>query len=548
MTKSKPMRLPLKSIGRLLADLSPEEKYFARLGHTIAKNSGDHLSALEHLGINNKSNIEFPAELVIGLLLHEAGNLQHAMKYYRAAAQMTQRRSSAFAKMLIGNIFKIRGSNLAAIASLVQIDSERLEPPYRSAVFKGLSSAYRDCGNLVKANEYIEKAIKLSPDNYRYHFSRGYLYHHGPELTNGSASHFQTAFEAYQKAMDPRGESWGVLHFHLALVLGHLGDKGRMHDHLARAIELFSRTRHLRDGVNSSLALILMDRYEEGIDVLRNSLSFVDVEPTQCAIKNATALLKDANLSAGRSSLLERYINLLSDRLRDLDGRNIYKQGEWDGSETNIESSIINALVTFVDVRGFTKVMYEMPNLDHEFVSKMTGEFYNLSVEIMYPVSCYIKFVGDGMMIVSRIYGNDRGMVAQQIADCLRCISRIESAFETTSLRKEKDAKLGIGVTIGPVVRLQTREGHFDYIGTTVNLAARLCDQARPSGIVINGDPSLIKNEVLSKSLSDAVSALGGLAQGIVPEIKGIDRKKIRVFRTVDPDKANRVKRSKARV
>ena len=140
----------------------------------------------------------------------------------------------------------------------------------------------------------------------------------------------------------------------------------------------------------------------------------------------------------------------------------------------------VDVCVVFTDVRGFTALSQQL---------EPTTLFYKLSRHLGMQVDCvyrhggYIdKFGGDGLMAVF-----DTSDRAERACRCaLEIIGLTEMDQRSTG---SPLMELGIGVHMGPVLIGNIGSAdHLDYsaIGTTVNLAARLCGCAERMSIVVS--------------------------------------------------------------
>ena len=145
--------------------------------------------------------------------------------------------------------------------------------------------------------------------------------------------------------------------------------------------------------------------------------------------------------------------------------------------------------ICFTDMRGFTAFSEETESTRvFSLVSAVLAEQVNL----IHEYGGYVdKFGGDGVMAI--FDGPD--MVAQS---CLCALSIVDIARQKHSSGLEEIRRFGIGIHTGRAVigNIGSPE-HLDYsaIGTTVNVAARLCGQAEATSIVV------------SKAVRDAVGA-----------------------------------------
>jgi len=136
--------------------------------------------------------------------------------------------------------------------------------------------------------------------------------------------------------------------------------------------------------------------------------------------------------------------------------------------------------ILFTDLRGFTAMSEEMePVLLFELVSRMLGH----QVKLIHEFGGYVdKFGGDGVMAIF----DGPEMVLQS---CLCALRIVESSHRVIPEESQRLWQSGIVIHTRRVVigNIGTPD-HLDYsaIGTTVNLAARLCGQAKATSIVVS--------------------------------------------------------------
>jgi class 3 adenylate cyclase len=137
-----------------------------------------------------------------------------------------------------------------------------------------------------------------------------------------------------------------------------------------------------------------------------------------------------------------------------------------------------DVVICFTDIRGFTAMSEEMdPATLFPAISAVLAD----QVRLVHEAGGYIdKFGGDGLMAV--FDGPDR------VRQSCQCALRI---IEKAGLQTEYSAigQMGIGINSGraTIGNIGSPE-HLDYsvIGSTVNLAARLCGHAQPMSIIVS--------------------------------------------------------------
>jgi class 3 adenylate cyclase len=147
----------------------------------------------------------------------------------------------------------------------------------------------------------------------------------------------------------------------------------------------------------------------------------------------------------------------------------------------------VNALIVFVDIRGFTAWAEKIGN--SAFLDEFAGQWYAI-LEKNFEKAALLKHLGDGALIVSEISGKTTSVLLKSLLrDTLKAISKTGGDFKAICKKFAEeegtkiDLELGWGIAKGPVKRVNR-----DYIGADLNKCSRYCDIARPFGIVIDAD------------------------------------------------------------
>lgn len=155
-----------------------------------------------------------------------------------------------------------------------------------------------------------------------------------------------------------------------------------------------------------------------------------------------------------------------------------------------------HAIVLFADIRGFTRWSEGIKAF--QYIDGFIDGFYKILDE-HFP-DRPLKKLGDGAMIVKKIEEPVTSeLVVGILEESLDKIKHVEGEFgklcnDFSELRGYRtDLRLGWGLVRGVVKTLDDNE---DFIGANINKCARLCDIARPFGIVIERDnfPNLPHN------------------------------------------------------
>jgi adenylate cyclase len=146
------------------------------------------------------------------------------------------------------------------------------------------------------------------------------------------------------------------------------------------------------------------------------------------------------------------------------------------------------ATVLFGDIRGFTALS---DGQNPEAVVSMLNEYFEAMVEVVFQHGGTLdKFLGDGLMAVwgTPVRAPDDAVQAVRAAHEMR-----EVLDDTVNLaraaRGEAPLKTGYGIATGMVIAGAMggrRRQDFTVIGDVVNLASRLCGEARPGQILVS--------------------------------------------------------------
>jgi adenylate cyclase len=156
------------------------------------------------------------------------------------------------------------------------------------------------------------------------------------------------------------------------------------------------------------------------------------------------------------------------------------------GTEKNLESHRREITALFCDLRGFTGFS---ESSDPEDVMSLLREYHAAIGEIIFKYNGTLeRFAGDGVMVVF----NDPVPVPNPALQAVRMALDMREAIGALIEKWRRlghDLGFGIGIAHGfATLGTVGFEGRFDYaaIGTVSNVASRLCDEAKPSQILIS--------------------------------------------------------------
>ena len=206
---------------------------------------------------------------------------------------------------------------------------------------------------------------------------------------------------------------------------------------------------------------------------------------------HATIVTQAAQLTEWNRTLEQRVAEQLAslqraDRLRQFLPHQLADLIVASGDESLLESHRRAVAVVFCDLRGFTQFSEtaepeEVMGILHEYHEAMGGVIARFDGTVEH-------FAGDGLMI----FFNDPLPCPDPAPRAVRmaCAMR-DSMRELTGRWRKRGYELGFGVGISfgyATLGMIGFEGRFHYgaIGSSVNLAARLCDEAHDGQILVS--------------------------------------------------------------
>lgn len=143
-------------------------------------------------------------------------------------------------------------------------------------------------------------------------------------------------------------------------------------------------------------------------------------------------------------------------------------------------------IAVVIDIRGFSTFSHRQESPDTAMFIKRV---YIRLIDSYFPFASFYKSTGDGLLLTIPFDETNLQEVAQDvISKCVSCHYDFGNICNgDPMINFAVPDKVGIGVARGTACCLISGEKIIDYSGRLLNLATRLNDLARPSGIVIDG-------------------------------------------------------------
>ena len=168
-------------------------------------------------------------------------------------------------------------------------------------------------------------------------------------------------------------------------------------------------------------------------------------------------------------------------------------------------------VVVFLDVRGFSSFARIAESTD-------TAEFlksaYLRILDEYFPDAEFVKPTGDGLLIT---FGYDRDSLTDAVRLAVERSVALVEAFPTICdddpmVNFAVPQRLGVGLSRGSATALVSGEALLDFSGRPLNLASRLMDLARPSGVVFDES---FGDDLLTPALRERFSKEQAYVKGI---------------------------------
>ena len=155
-----------------------------------------------------------------------------------------------------------------------------------------------------------------------------------------------------------------------------------------------------------------------------------------------------------------------------------------------------------LDIRGFTPFSQSVESMD---VATYVRKVYLKIINDYFKDASYYKPTGDGLIIIIPYSEENLKEVANSTMDsCLALLENFGSLLIGDHMINFQTPKeIGIGLTRGSACCITSDNKVLDYSGRILNLASRLMDLARPSGIVFDES---FRIDLLSKKTKELFS------------------------------------------
>jgi class 3 adenylate cyclase len=169
-----------------------------------------------------------------------------------------------------------------------------------------------------------------------------------------------------------------------------------------------------------------------------------------------------------------------------------------------------HVIAIIVDIRGFSSFCRDKESFD---VANYIKTVYANIIDNFFPETSYLKPTGDGLLIILKCPTKGiQEFIVAQVKKCLTLVQEFSHiGKDNVLINFETPNKIGIGIARGSACKISSNSKVIDYSGRLLNLAARLMDFARPSGIVMHESVGfkLLPPELQQQFLPDRIYVRG---------------------------------------
>lgn len=168
-----------------------------------------------------------------------------------------------------------------------------------------------------------------------------------------------------------------------------------------------------------------------------------------------------------------------------------------------------------MDIRGFTPFCQSVDGPLN--VATYITRIYSKIINEYFKDASYYKPTGDGLIIIIPYdTSNLKEKANSTIERCLKLLTDFPNLVkDDPMIYFETPEKIGIGIARGSACCIFSEGGDkvLDYSGRILNLASRLMELARPSGVVVDSSFRSILNDEFTKDFAQETVYVRGLAE-----------------------------------
>jgi len=140
-----------------------------------------------------------------------------------------------------------------------------------------------------------------------------------------------------------------------------------------------------------------------------------------------------------------------------------------------------------IDIRGFSSFSKKVESPETAMFIKRV---YIKLIDNYFSDASFFKSTGDGLIITIPYTEENLQIITRRTVDfCFKVLREFGTICENDPMINfEVPRKVGIGMSRGTACSLVSKDTVLDYSGRVLNLASKLMDLARPSGIVFDAD------------------------------------------------------------
>ena len=185
----------------------------------------------------------------------------------------------------------------------------------------------------------------------------------------------------------------------------------------------------------------------------------------------------------------------------------------------NVQGSSEFVIAVIIDVRGFSSFAMKVESVQ---TTAFLKRIYIEMIDRYFGNASFVKPTGDGLLLAfPHDETNLKEVASYVVRSSLACLADFAKLCDGDDMINfNTPDKVGIGISRGAATNVVSHGSTIDYSGRPFNIASRLMDLARPSGIILDSKfgENLIPSNVKGK-FSTADVYLRGITDDALTKI-----------------------------
>jgi class 3 adenylate cyclase len=173
-----------------------------------------------------------------------------------------------------------------------------------------------------------------------------------------------------------------------------------------------------------------------------------------------------------------------------------------------VQGSSEFVIAVIIDIRGFSSFAMEVESVQ---TTAFLKRIYIEMVDRYFGNASFIKPTGDGLLLAfPHDETNLKEVASYVVRSSMACLADFAKLCDGDKINFNIPEKVGIGISRGAATNVVSHGSTIDYSGRPFNIASRLMDLARPSGVILDSmfGENLIPSDIKGKPHLEVISGI----------------------------------------